>query len=122
ESNPDKTVQRFSFLIIILLLGVVAAYLLDKQTLATVLFIIDVIIIILLAIVKKGKIQTTILTKNVLSVSPQKIDIAGREYDFKKIMDLVFTIDSFAGMGSSDSMTQSSSDGMENYIKFTYED
>lgn len=122
ESNPDKTVQRFSFLILLLLLGMVAAYLLDKQTLATVLFVADVVIIIVLAIIKKGKIQTTVLSKNVLSVSPQKISVAGKEYDFKRIMELVFTIDSFAGMDAQSPVAQGSSDGMDNYVKFSYED
>ena len=121
EANPDKTVNRFTYIILLLVLGVIVCYILKLETIATVLFAASVIIIIVLAIVKKGRIQSVVVSKNVLAVGSEKIVITGRSYDLKKIKQLAFTIDSFAGMDSMTQMGQVNSDGMENYVKFIYD-
>ena len=121
ESNPDKTVNRFTYIILLLVLGVIVCYILKLETIATILFTVSVIIIIVLAIVKKGRIQSVVLTKNVLAVSPEKITIAGKSFEVKKMKQLVFAIDSFAGMNEMTQIGQTNSDGMDNVVRFVYD-
>lgn len=83
---------------------------------ATIAFIAAMLILIGLLIVKKGRIQTIILSTEPLVLTPTHIKVGDHRYNVDDIDKPGFKLHSYSGMSLPDS--SGDSDGMENIISF----
>lgn len=118
ESNPDKNVKVVTIAALIGVAAIVLVIALGFYNVATWLFPILVVIVIALAIVKKGNIQPTVLSKNKLIVTTEEISIVGKSYPMRTIKELKFNVHSFSGMTLGTEGRHHKSDGTENYVSF----
>lgn len=121
EPNRDKTVNYGSLIALIGMFSLIIICAFGWYTIAAWWFGILVVLILILAFIKKGKLQGSVLSKNKLVITADTISIAGKEYDIKTIRNLEFLVHSFSGMDYHKG-GQFTSDGMDNYIRFTVND
>jgi hypothetical protein len=120
EGNPDKTVVTVSNIAAGLALGALLTCMIGLYQIGTILFVIAVIAGVLLAFIKKGNIQSYVLSKNKLIITTSCIEIAGVVYEMEKIRDLHISVHSYAGLDyMSDGLK--TSDGMNNYVSFVFD-
>ena len=94
---------------------------LGMYSISTFLFAAVVILIIVVAFAKKGNIQSNLVSKEQVVLTPASIRIDQKSYKISEISDIVFIVHSFNGMDySQGGKSYETSNGMDNYITFSY--
>jgi len=114
----NKWVRFLIAAIILLLAGLIIAFVLQDYTMVTILFGVGIVLIVVFAVIRKGDIQVYGVSKNKLVITPEVITIAGKSYDIKNIKDLRFTVHSYEGMNYKSGHSLQVSNGMNNHISF----
>jgi len=89
-------------------------------SISTILFVAVIIIILVAAFAKKGNIQAYQISSEQILLTPASVRIDQKTYKISEVSDIVFVVHSFNGMNYSDSGDYKTSDGMDNYLSFSY--
>ena len=121
KPNEDKTTNNTRYFVGIGIIACLAFAAFGMYSISTFIFAAIVIIILVIAFAKKGNIQASQISQEQIVLTPVSIRIDQKNYKISEISEIVFTVHSFNGMNYSDGTSNySTSDGMDNYISFSY--
>jgi len=118
--SSNKWVRILLAAVVLMIAGIAVAYFFNADIIITILFGACIVLIVVFAVVLKGNIQLYGLSSDKLIITPDTIKIKDQSWDIKNIRNLVFNVDSYAGM---DYKVQggglNTSDGLRNMVSFT---
>lgn len=120
KNNEDKTTNYTQYIAGIGIIACFAFAAFGMYTVSTIFFGAVVVIVIGIALAKRGNIQAYEISKEPFILTPTGIRIGQISFKISEISEIVFVVHSFSGMDYSDGGgTYKTSDGMDNYLRFT---